>query len=83
MPLYFFIVTHAGRRLVPNTTGLELPGMNAAWEEAATTAGEMIRYLDGALRPGTEWSIQIQDAQRKPLRTIRVTFEDHRPDTEW
>jgi hypothetical protein len=78
MPLYYFIVTHAGRRLVPNPTGLELPDMDAAWEEATAAAGEMIKELDGALRPGTEWSIQIQDAKRKPLRTIRVIFEDHR-----
>jgi len=39
--------------------------------------GEIVRDLDGALEVGTEWSIQIQDADRKPLRTIRLTSEAH------
>jgi hypothetical protein len=41
------------------------------------TTGEIVRDLDGGLKVGTEWSIQIQDEQRKPLRTIKVISERH------
>jgi hypothetical protein len=76
MALYLFVVTRDGTRSEPDIS-LELPDMNAAWEEATEATGEIIKELDGSLEVGTEWSIQIQDADRKPLRTINLTSQAH------
>jgi hypothetical protein len=46
--------------------------MNAAWHEATKTCGEMIRDLDGSLKPDSRWALTIQDKTGKPLRTIEV-----------
>jgi len=75
MPLYFFVIERD--RSAPDPPGVELPDVGAAWKEATRVTGEIVRDLDGALEVGTEWSIQIQDADRKPLRTIRLTSEAH------
>jgi hypothetical protein len=75
MPLYFFVIERD--RSSPDPPGIELPDVGAAWKEATRVTGEIVRDLDGALEVGTEWSIQIQDADRKPLRTIRLTSEAH------
>jgi hypothetical protein len=76
MPRFYFVIQHDGQALEPGT-GIELPDMNAAWSEATRTTGEIVKDLDGSLEVGTEWSIQIQDAERKPLRTIKVISERH------
>jgi hypothetical protein len=76
MPRFYFVIQHDHQALEP-VTGIELPDMNAAWSEATRATGEIVRDLDGGLKVGTEWSIQIQDEQRKPLRTIKVISERH------
>ena len=77
MPLYFFVTS---RNKVPTDTTvvLDLPDASAAWEEATKTAGGIIKDLDGSLRPGTEWAIQVQDAFHSPLRTLRVIAESNK-----
>lgn len=73
MPRYFFNVMHDG--LKPDFDGLELPSKNAAWEEATTAAGEIIKGLDGALRPGHDWKMEVTDEFANPLWEIRVSAE--------
>lgn len=77
MSLYYFVIQRDHKTPTANLPGLELTDMDAAWEEATKTAGEMIRDLDGSLPPGSEWSIQIRDASRKLLRTIRLITESN------
>jgi hypothetical protein len=74
MPLYYFIINPDP---LPTNVGLELPDLHAAWQEATRAAGEIVRDLDGSFEAGTEWSMQVQDAEYKPLRTIRVISEKH------
>ncbi|WOH48235.1 DUF6894 family protein [Bradyrhizobium sp. sBnM-33] len=76
MPQFFFIIQHDEQVVEPDI-GIELPDMEAAWNEATRATGEIVRDLDGSLEVGTEWSIQIQDAERKPLRTIKVISKRH------
>jgi hypothetical protein len=61
MPRFHFIVTD-GRNTVGRNEGLELPDREAAWAEATTASGELLRDLDGRLRPGDHWSMRVQDA---------------------
>ena len=46
--LYFFVIKRDRKSPTANFPGLELADMDAAWEEATKTAGEMIRDLDGS-----------------------------------
>ena len=77
MPVYYFVVKLDQKAPVPNPPPLELADIDEAWEEATMTTGEMVRDLDGSFKPGSEWSIEVRDASHKPLRTIRVTTENH------
>ena len=76
MPLYYFVVTLNEKTNEP-VEPVELPGMGAAWEEATTAAGEIIRDCDGSLSVNGKWQIEIQDESRKPLRTIRLVTTTH------
>jgi hypothetical protein len=77
MPLYYFVIKRDRKASVADPSGLELTDMDAAWEEATKTAGEMIRDLDGKFKPGSEWSIEIQDASHKLLRTATLVAASH------
>ena len=71
MPRYFFNIIHAERSSVDDE-GEELPDGHAAWREATTMAGEMIRDIDGKLRPGQGWELEVIDEFRNPLYVISV-----------
>ena len=72
MPLYFFEITKNGKTARPDEA-LELFDMDAAWEEATTACGEMIKDIDGDLQTGTDWKIEIQDEFRNTMRSITVS----------
>ena len=76
MPLYYFVVTQNEQTNQPSEP-VDLPGMDAAWEEATSAAGEIIRDSDGKLSVNGKWQIEIQDKSRKPLRTIRLVTTTH------
>jgi hypothetical protein len=74
MPLYYFVLTTHEATHEPGEP-VEFAGLDAAWEEATTAAGEIIKDCDGSLPADAKWQIQIQDESRKPLRTIRLLTE--------
>jgi hypothetical protein len=77
MPRYYFITSHNDEPTdLPDA--IDLPNVESAWHEATKAAGEILKDIDGNLRPGTEWSIQVQDESRKPVRTLRVIAEAHK-----
>jgi hypothetical protein len=68
MPRYFFNITQ-GKLPRPSDEGMELPNDEAAWEEATTACGEMIKELDGKLKAGPDWQMVVtNDAGRKIYR---------------
>jgi len=73
MPRYFFNVYHDQTQL--DFEGEELPDMQAAWKEATVTAGQMIQGIDGRLRPGAEWRLEVTDEFANPLYVIYVHAE--------
>lgn len=62
----------------PDDNGTELPDEDAAWAAATTSVGDMIRELDGKLRPNTEWSMEVADHVHRPLFSIRVITRTHK-----
>jgi Domain of unknown function (DUF6894) len=75
MPSFIFEITHDGQSCTK--TKLDLPNKKAAWEEATRCAGETLRDLDGKLKLGTEWRIDVTDSSRKPIFTLRCIAEDY------
>jgi hypothetical protein len=65
MPRYFFNVYHDRTEL--DEEGEELPDAQAAWREATVTAGQIIQDLDGRLRPGHDWRLEVTDEFANPL----------------
>jgi hypothetical protein len=47
-------------------TGPDLPGKDAAWKEATFAAGQLLQDLDGALKPGQEWRLEVTE-EAKPV----------------
>ena len=60
MPRYFFLVTR-GDESELNDEGIDLPDGDAAWIEATIACGELLRDLDGSLKPGDHWSMRVKD----------------------
>ena len=80
MPLYFFNFSRA-----PTTEpdpvmneGLELVDDAAAWEEATTACGEKLRDINGSLRPGDGWKMDVMDGNGKAIFVLRFTTESSR-----
>jgi hypothetical protein len=71
MPRYFFNVIH--ERIEFDSVGEEFPDKNAAWKEATVTAGQLIQSLDGKLKPGQDWSMEVTDEFANPLYVIHVS----------
>jgi hypothetical protein len=77
MPLYFFNFSSAltWKARPFKNEGLELADHAAAWEEATTACGEKLRELDGSLRPGDGWNMEVTDANGKAIFALRFTTE--------
>jgi hypothetical protein len=60
MPRYFFMVLDGHKSELKNE-GLDLPDNDAAWVEATTACGKLLRNLNGSLKPGDHWSMQVKD----------------------
>ena len=70
MPLYFFDVHHGTASI--DEEGENFPDQNAAWREATSSAGHMLRDLHKSLKPGCEWRMDVADEFRNPLFTVYI-----------
>jgi hypothetical protein len=52
--------------------GEELPDNEAAWKQATVVAGEKFKDIDGNLRPGQNWKLEVTDEARKPIYLIEI-----------
>jgi hypothetical protein len=77
MPLYSFNFSRASEPEASSfkNEGLELADNDAAWEEATTACGEKLREMDGSLRPGDGWKMEVTDASGRAIFTLRFTTE--------
>jgi hypothetical protein len=71
MPRYFFNVYH--ERPEPDDLGEVLPDRQAAWKEATITAGQILQSLDGKLRPGCDWRMEVTDESSNALYVISIS----------
>jgi hypothetical protein len=77
MPLYFFNFSRSPKAAARpfKNEGLELLDDDAAWEEATTACGEKLREMNGSLRPGDGWKMEVTDAGGKALFALKFTTE--------
>ena len=75
MPGYFFNVYNGEQAVHLDRDGEELADRNAAWEEATRSTGLSIRDLDGRLKPGVEWRLEVTDEFANRICSIRVNGE--------
>jgi hypothetical protein len=55
--------------------GEELPDKHAAWKEATVTAGQMLQGIDGKLRPGHDWRMEVTDEFQNTLYALHIQAE--------
>ena len=72
MPLYIYRITYGDGAPAWPHDGVELAGDAAAWVEATTACGEMLRDLNGALKAGPEWRMEVTRQSGEVL--YRLTF---------
>jgi hypothetical protein len=66
MPRYFFTVLYGDESELKNE-GLDLRSNDEAWVEATVACAELLRDLDGRLKPGENWSMQVKDENGRDL----------------
>jgi hypothetical protein len=71
MPRYFFNIIHDTNQ--PDLEGEELPDVHEAWKQATGTAGKTIQNIDGKLRPGHDWRLQVTDEFANTLYELQVS----------
>jgi hypothetical protein len=59
----FYFEVSGGETLKHKNDGIDLPDAEAVWIEATTACGEIIRDLDGHLKPGQTWKMVVRDAE--------------------
>lgn len=74
VPLYFFNVKNGLE--APDQVGTELPDKRAAWLVATRSCGDLIREIDGNLKPGREWRMEVTDEFANLVYVIRVSAEN-------
>jgi hypothetical protein len=81
MPLYF-ISTTIGNESNIREEPLDLPDDSAAWSEATTACGEIMKDLDGRFPLPGEWRLDVRNERAKPLFSLRILAEKHSPDRD-
>ena len=76
MPLYRFVVSRNGVA-EDHPSMLDLPNIQEAWAQATKSASELLKDLDGSLKAGTVWSVEIQDDAQRRLRTLLISAKSH------
>jgi hypothetical protein len=73
MPRYFFDVFDGVHS--PDPDGTELADLSAVKSEAISTAGAMLRDIDGHL--DTEWRMEVTDEGGRPVLSLRFSAIQH------
>jgi hypothetical protein len=71
MPRYYFDI-HEGRQNHTDELGEELADRHAAWTEATRYAGEALKDVDGKLKPGEVWQLDVRDEFANLIYVLQV-----------
>ncbi|WP_430640669.1 DUF6894 family protein [Bradyrhizobium brasilense] len=76
MPRYFFHIRHDTDKR--DEEGEELADRHAAWKEATVMAGQMLQDVDGQLKPGRDWEMEVTDEFSQPLFRLVISAQQPR-----
>jgi hypothetical protein len=74
MAKYFFSTTQ-GSYVHNRDEGLEFPNDDAAWEEATSACGEILRHIDGDLKKHGHWHMDVKDENQELIYRITILPE--------
>jgi len=69
MPRYFFHMVGES----PDLDGAILDSDHAAWAQAVTACGELIRSIDGDMRPGEDLHMNVEDEMGDTIFSLRFS----------
>ena len=75
MPRFYFRIVDSLNTEMKKE-GLELPDKQAAWAEATTACGELLKDLDGALKPGDKWLMQVKDEDARDIYELEFRTKE-------
>ena len=75
MPRFYFRILDSLNTEMKNE-GLELADKEAAWSEATTACGELLKDLDGELKPGDKWQMQVKDEAGRDLYELEFRTKE-------
>lgn len=74
MPRYFFHIFDGVPK--PDLEGYEYPDIYVAQAEAIRMSGEIMRDLGSQFWDGSEWRLEVTDADGRKLFSIRFSAEE-------
>ena len=72
MPRFYFHVRNGAQLSHTDEVGEELADANAAWKLAISYAGEILRDLDGKLKPEADWRLEVISENGHPVCSVFV-----------
>jgi hypothetical protein len=76
MPRFHFKTLH-GTETHDDPEGMELKNLKAAWKEATTATGEILKGIDGSLEPEREWRMDVTNDVGQALFSLRLIPETY------
>jgi hypothetical protein len=73
-PLYFFNVRNLGPSAPAQCE--VFPDNEAAWNEATHFAAGLFKDVEGKLRPGDEWGLEVTDQAGKAIFNIQISTKN-------
>ena len=77
MPRYHFTTAH-GERASDREETLDFPSDAAAWAEAVRCCGEILKDVDGKLKPNVEWRMDVNNEDDELIYSLRLIPEAYR-----
>jgi hypothetical protein len=77
MPRYYFHISN-GKGSKAWNEGIDLPDKDAAWTEATAACGEIIRDLNGDLKPGDVWRMIVRDETGTEVFHLELSTRESR-----
>jgi hypothetical protein len=72
MPRFYFNVRDGSQLSHTDNVGEELAGADVAWTLAITYAGEILRDLDGKLKPEADWRLEVTNESGRRVCSVFV-----------
>jgi hypothetical protein len=77
MPLYYFSTIHEERH-DDRDDPIELADDHAAWGQATEAFGELLKEINGSLKPNIEWRLEVKDEFHELIYSLRLMPESYR-----